>query len=64
MAPLAEDGRDVVVTLAVRDARLGTRADNLCQVGQRASVIFQVPALGPLMESMASALRTGGGHAS
>jgi multidrug resistance efflux pump len=63
VAPLAEEGRDVVVTLAVRDAALGTRADNLCQVGQRASVTFQVPALGPLVDAMASALRSGG-HAS
>lgn len=60
VAPVAEDGRDVVVTLAVRDARLGNRSDNLCQVGQRASVTFQVPALGPLMDAVAAGMWSGG----
>lgn len=60
VAPVAEDGRDVVVTLAVRDARLGNRSDNLCQVGQRASVTFQVPALRPLVDAVASGVRAGG----
>lgn len=61
VAPVAEEGRDVVVTLAVRDgARLGNRSDNLCQVGQRASVTFQVPALRPLVDAMASGMWSGG----
>lgn len=57
VVPMAEDGRDVVVTLAVRDPRLGNRSDNLCQVGQRANVTFQVPALGPLVDAMSAGLR-------
>ncbi|MGE5517235.1 MAG: HlyD family secretion protein [Bacteroidota bacterium] len=60
VAPVAEDGRDVVVTLAVRDARLGNRSDNLCQVGQRASVTFQVPALDSLVGAVAAGVWSGG----
>lgn len=63
VAPLAEEGTDVVVTLAVHDAKLGNRSDNLCQVGQHASVTFRMPALKPLVDAVAAGL-IGGGHAS
>ncbi|MBC7950853.1 MAG: HlyD family efflux transporter periplasmic adaptor subunit [Rhodospirillaceae bacterium] len=63
VAPLAEEGADVVVTLAVHDAKLGNRSDNLCQVGQRATVTFRMPALKPLVDAVATGIRAGG-HAS
>lgn len=63
VTPMAEQGHDVVVTLALRDARVGNRSDNLCQVGQHASVTFQVPALKPLVDAVAAGV-LGGGHAS
>lgn len=53
VAPAAEEGRDVVVTLDVQDERLGNRSDNLCQVGQQATVTFQMPALKPLVDAVA-----------
>jgi multidrug resistance efflux pump len=54
VAPNVEDGRAVVVTLAVRDGSLGNRADNLCQVGQHASVTLAVPGLRPLVDAVAA----------
>jgi biotin carboxyl carrier protein len=60
VSPMAEEGEDVVVTLAVHDARLGNRSDNLCQVGQRAAVTFRMPALKPLVDAVASGLLSGG----
>ncbi|MBX9635751.1 MAG: HlyD family efflux transporter periplasmic adaptor subunit [Magnetospirillum sp.] len=63
VAPLAEEGADVVVTLAVHDAKLGNRSDNLCQVGQRATVTFRMPALKPLVDAVAAGVM-GGGRAS
>lgn len=63
VAPIAEEGADVVVTLAVHDAKLGNRSDNLCQVGQRATVTFRMPALKPLVDAVATGV-LGGGHAS
>jgi multidrug resistance efflux pump len=59
VTPVAEEGRDVVVTLAVGTGELGGRPDNLCQVGQRASVTFALPALKPLVDAVASVV---GGH--
>jgi len=53
VSPAAEEGRDIIVTLAVHDHRLGRRADNLCQVGQQASVTFAMPALQPFFEAVA-----------
>lgn len=53
VSPTAEEGKDVVVTLAVQDERLGNRSDNLCQVGQQATITFQMPALKPLVDSVA-----------
>lgn len=55
--PAAREGQDVVVTLALNGTGLGSRSDNLCQVGQRASVTFQVPGLGPLVEMIAAPAR-------
>ncbi|HTH15651.1 MAG TPA: HlyD family efflux transporter periplasmic adaptor subunit [Magnetospirillum sp.] len=63
VTPAAEQGRDVVVTLSLRDAHIGSRSDNLCQVGQHAMVTFQVPALKPLVDAVASGV-LGGGNAS
>lgn len=63
IAPAPRSGDDVIVTLSLRDAAIGNRADNLCQVGQAASVTFKVPALKPLMDAMAARM-PGSGHAS
>jgi multidrug resistance efflux pump len=60
VTPTASEGKDVVVTLAVRDDRLGTRSDNLCQVGQHARVTFEAPVFMPMMETMAAGLMGGG----
>jgi len=54
VSPVAEEGRDVVVTLEIHDHHLGTRSDNLCQVGQRATVTFAAPALAPLVDAIAA----------
>ncbi|MGE5548526.1 MAG: HlyD family efflux transporter periplasmic adaptor subunit [Solirubrobacterales bacterium] len=56
VSPGAEEGRDVVITLAVHDRRLGNRSDNLCQVGQHATVTFATPALKPLVDAVADAI--------
>lgn len=60
VTPSAQEGKDVVVTLAVQDASLGNRSDNLCQVGQHATVTFQVPALKPLVNAVALGILRGG----
>jgi multidrug resistance efflux pump len=57
VTPAVEDGREVVVTLAVHGNRLGNRSDNLCQVGQHAHVTLAVPALRPLVDAMAAGVR-------
>jgi multidrug resistance efflux pump len=62
--PAAEEGREVVVTLAILDASLGSRSDNLCQVGQQATVTFQLPALKPLIDAMAGLASGWAGRAS
>lgn len=61
VTPVAEEGREVVVTLAVLEAKLGNRSDNLCQVGQQATVTFHLPALKPLVDAVAGSWT---GHAS
>lgn len=58
--PSAQEGKDVVVTLAVSDDRLGNRSDNLCQVGQHATVTFEGAALKPLVSAVASGILRGG----
>ncbi len=60
VAPVAEEGEQVVVTLAVHDSKIGNRSDNFCQVGQRASVTFRMPALKPLVDAVASGILSGG----
>lgn len=60
VTPAAIEGEEVVVTLALRDDRVGNRSDNLCQVGQRATVTFDVAAFRPLVNSMAAAFVNGG----
>jgi multidrug resistance efflux pump len=52
----AEEGHDVVITLAIEASRLGTRSDNLCQVGQHATVTFAMPALTPFVNAVAGRL--------
>jgi multidrug resistance efflux pump len=54
VTPAAIEGRDVVVVLAVFDRQLGSRTDNLCQVGQRVSVTFEMPALQPYIAAIAT----------
>jgi multidrug resistance efflux pump len=56
VTPVAETGSDVVVTLAVRAEAVGHRSDNLCQVGQRATVTFKMPALSPVVEAISEAV--------
>jgi multidrug resistance efflux pump len=66
--PTAVEGRDVVVTLEIHGdslgRQLGSRSDNLCQVGQHASVTFAIPALQPLFDAVAAQFGAGSGNAS
>jgi multidrug resistance efflux pump len=55
VTPVAEEGKDVVVTLSVRTETVGHRSDNLCQVGQRATVTFNMPALSPIVDAISEA---------
>lgn len=57
--PEARDKLDVVVTLVVEGNRFGSRSDNLCQVGQHATVTFDMPALAPLVNAVAGRLGSG-----
>ncbi|MGE5505632.1 MAG: HlyD family efflux transporter periplasmic adaptor subunit, partial [Actinomycetota bacterium] len=53
VVPAAVERRDVVVTLVPLGRALAGRSDNLCRVGQRASVTFDMPALKPLFDAVA-----------
>jgi hypothetical protein len=53
VVPVAVERRDVVVTLVPAGRGLSTRSDNLCRVGQRATVTFDMPALKPLLDAVA-----------
>ncbi|MBI5162418.1 MAG: HlyD family efflux transporter periplasmic adaptor subunit [Magnetospirillum sp.] len=55
VVPATEDGGEVVVTLAVQGGAIGNRSDNLCQVGQRATVTFATPAFTPVVGMLARA---------
>jgi multidrug resistance efflux pump len=61
VTPDARDKQDVVVTLVVEGSRFGSRSDNLCQVGQRATVTFRMPGLAPLVSAVAGVVGRGFG---